>query len=113
MANAIGDILKNRGEYVQALQWLRKDYDVSVRFLPDKHLLATCQSLGEIYLRLHRYEDALQYQVQDKEMLSLSYILISASSILGLIWFKIYISILLMRMTIVCLVFHFFTNLCQ
>lgn len=66
-ANMIGDILKHRGEYVQALKWLRKDYDISVRFLPHRQLLATCQSLGELYLRLHQYEDALQYQVLEKK----------------------------------------------
>ncbi|KAK4393815.1 protein TONSOKU [Sesamum angolense] len=41
-ANVIGDILKNRGEYVEALRWLRKDYEVSLKYLPDKQLLATC-----------------------------------------------------------------------
>ncbi|XP_057769041.1 protein TONSOKU isoform X2 [Salvia miltiorrhiza] len=61
-ANFIGDLLKNRGEYVEALKWLRKDYDVSLRHLPDKQLLATCQSLGELHLRLQNYEDALKYQ---------------------------------------------------
>ncbi|KAG8383782.1 hypothetical protein BUALT_Bualt04G0049500 [Buddleja alternifolia] len=63
-ANVIGDILKNHGEYVDALQWLRKDYEVSIRYLPEKQLLATCQSLGELYLRLHRYNEALIYQFQ-------------------------------------------------
>lgn len=62
-ANFIGDLLKNRGEYVQALSWLRKDYEVSIRYLPHKQLLATCQSLGELHLRLNYYEDALKYQV--------------------------------------------------
>lgn len=62
-ANVIGDILKNRGEYVEALKWLRIDYDVSLKYLPEKHLLPTCQSLGEIYLRLEHFSDALIYQV--------------------------------------------------
>ncbi|XP_061345353.1 protein TONSOKU [Gastrolobium bilobum] len=61
-ANVIGDILKNRGEYVEALKWLRIDYDVSLKHLPEKHLLPTCQSLGEIYLRLEQFSDALIYQ---------------------------------------------------
>ncbi|XP_051140221.1 protein TONSOKU isoform X2 [Andrographis paniculata] len=61
-ANVIGDILKNRGEYVEALRWLRKDYEISVKYLPEKQLLATCQSIGELYLRLQHYSDALIYQ---------------------------------------------------
>jgi tetratricopeptide (TPR) repeat protein len=62
-ANVIGDILKNRGEYVEALKWLRIDYDVSIKYLPEKQLLPTCQSLGEVYLRLQEFEQALIYQV--------------------------------------------------
>jgi hypothetical protein len=62
-ANVISDILKNRGEYVEALKWLRIDYDVSVKYLPEKQLLPTCQSLGEVYLRLQEFEQALIYQV--------------------------------------------------
>ncbi|XP_076893963.1 protein TONSOKU-like, partial [Bidens hawaiensis] len=61
-ANAIGDMFKNRGEYVHALKWFRLDYEVSVKHLPEKHLLPTCQSLGEVYLRLHHFQDALIYQ---------------------------------------------------
>ncbi|CAN6572828.1 unnamed protein product [Malus baccata var. baccata] len=61
-ANAIGDMLKKRGEYVAALQWLRIDYDVSVKYLPQKHCLPTCQSLGELYLRLECFKEALIYQ---------------------------------------------------
>ncbi|KAD6119229.1 hypothetical protein E3N88_10500 [Mikania micrantha] len=61
-ANVIGDIFKNRGEYVKALKWYRIDYEVSVKYLPEKHLLPTCQSLGEVYLRLQHFEDALIYQ---------------------------------------------------
>lgn len=62
-ANVIGDMLKSRGEYVEALKWLRIDYDVTTKHLPEKHLLPTCQSLGEMYLRLEFFEDALLYQV--------------------------------------------------
>lgn len=63
-ANVIGDILKNRGEYVEALKWLRKDYEISTKHLPEKQLLPTCQSLGEVYLRLRDFENALTYQVE-------------------------------------------------
>lgn len=62
-ANVIGDMLKKKGEYVEALKWLRIDYDVSIKYLPQKHCLPTCQSLGELYLRLEFYKDALLYQV--------------------------------------------------
>nr|CAD1827295.1 unnamed protein product [Ananas comosus var. bracteatus] len=61
-ANVVGDILKRRGEYVEALRWLRIDYEVSVKHLPQKQLLPTCQSLGEVYLRLDRFKEALVYQ---------------------------------------------------
>ncbi|KAA8531034.1 hypothetical protein F0562_005743 [Nyssa sinensis] len=67
-ANVIGDILKNRGEYVEALKWLRKDYEISVKYLPEKHLLPTCQSLGEVYLRLQYFKDALIYQKKHLEL---------------------------------------------
>ncbi|KAK7358853.1 hypothetical protein VNO77_00793 [Canavalia gladiata] len=67
-ANVIGDILKNRGEYVEALKWLRIDYDISLKYLPEKHLLPTCQSLGEIYLRLEHFPDALTYQKKHLEL---------------------------------------------
>ncbi|KAJ9177779.1 hypothetical protein P3X46_012953 [Hevea brasiliensis] len=67
-ANLIGDILKNRGEYVEALKWLRLDFDISVKYLPEKHLLPTCQSLGEIHLRLHLLDDALHYQKMHLEL---------------------------------------------
>ncbi|XP_010025556.2 protein TONSOKU [Eucalyptus grandis] len=67
-ANVIGDILKNRGEYVEALKWLRIDYDVTSRHLPEKHLLPTCQSLGEMYLRLECFQDALFYQKKHLEL---------------------------------------------
>ncbi|KAJ1698650.1 hypothetical protein LUZ63_007162 [Rhynchospora breviuscula] len=61
-ANVIGDILKQRGEYVEALRWLRIDYEVSMKHLPQKQLLPTCQSLGEVYLRLDQFKEALLYQ---------------------------------------------------
>ncbi|CAO2047258.1 unnamed protein product [Urochloa humidicola] len=61
-ANVIGDIHKRRGEYVEALRWLRIDYEVSVKHLPQRHLLPSCQSLGEVYLRLGRFPEALTYQ---------------------------------------------------
>ncbi|CAL0330027.1 unnamed protein product [Lupinus luteus] len=61
-ANVISDILKNKGEYFESLKWLRIDYEVSLKYLPEKDLLPTCQSLGEIYLRLEQFSDALIYQ---------------------------------------------------
>ncbi|KAK8524900.1 hypothetical protein V6N12_029752 [Hibiscus sabdariffa] len=67
-ANLIGYILKNRGEYVEALKWFRIDYDVSNKYLPEKQLLPTCQSLGEVYLRLEHYKDALIYQKKHLEL---------------------------------------------
>ncbi|CAK9161227.1 unnamed protein product [Ilex paraguariensis] len=67
-ANVIGDILKNRGEYVEALKWLRIDYEVSVKYLPEKQLLPTCQCLGEVYLRLEYFKDALIYQKKHLEL---------------------------------------------
>ncbi|KAK2656121.1 hypothetical protein Ddye_009173 [Dipteronia dyeriana] len=67
-ANVIGNSLKNRGEYVEALRWFRIDYDVSINYLPEKHLLPTCQSLGEAYLRLEHFQDALVYQKKHLEL---------------------------------------------
>ncbi|GJM87059.1 hypothetical protein PR202_ga02977 [Eleusine coracana subsp. coracana] len=61
-ANTIGDIHKRRGEYVEALKWLRIDYDISVKYLPQRQVLPSCQSLGEVYLRLDRLSEALTYQ---------------------------------------------------
>ncbi|KAM3244362.1 hypothetical protein ACQJBY_055975 [Aegilops geniculata] len=61
-ANVIGDIHKRRGEYVEALRWLRLDYDVTVKYLPQRHLLESCQSLGEVHLRLAQFSQALTYQ---------------------------------------------------
>lgn len=62
-ANEIGDIYKRRGEYIEALRWLRIDYEISSKHLPQKQLLPTCQSIGEVYLRLNRLKEALVYQV--------------------------------------------------
>ncbi|KAJ0098287.1 hypothetical protein Patl1_27847 [Pistacia atlantica] len=67
-ANLIGDMLKNRGEYVEALKWFRIDYEVSIKYLPEKQLLPTCQSLGEVYLRLEYFKDALIYQKKHLEL---------------------------------------------
>ncbi|MCL7045211.1 hypothetical protein MKW94_020017 [Papaver nudicaule] len=67
-ANLIGDILKNRGEYVEALKWLRIDYELSMKYLPEKQLLPTCQSLGEMYLRLQEYKEAKVYQKKHLEL---------------------------------------------
>ncbi|KAE8705157.1 protein TONSOKU-like isoform X2 [Hibiscus syriacus] len=67
-ANVIGDILKNRGEYVEALKWFRIDYDISNKYLPEKQVLPTCQFLGEIYLRFEHYKDALIYQKKHLEL---------------------------------------------
>ncbi|PWA86432.1 hypothetical protein CTI12_AA062960 [Artemisia annua] len=61
-ANVVGDIYKNRGEYVKSLTWLRRDFDVSNKYLIEKDLLPTCQSLGEVHLRLQNFSDALLYQ---------------------------------------------------
>ncbi|KAL6219796.1 hypothetical protein ACLB2K_007555 [Fragaria x ananassa] len=61
-ANFIGNLLKDRGEYLQALNWFDIDYDLCNKYLSPKHSLATCQSLGEVYLRLERFQDALVYQ---------------------------------------------------
>lgn len=61
-ANVIGDILKNKGEYVEALKWLRIDFKISSENLLEKDLLPTCQSIGELYLRLQDFENALYYQ---------------------------------------------------
>ncbi|KQK02062.1 protein TONSOKU isoform X2 [Brachypodium distachyon] len=61
-ANVIGDIHKRRGEYVEALRWLRIDYDISVKHLPQRHQLESCQSLGEVHLRLGHFPEALTYQ---------------------------------------------------
>ncbi|KAL9329739.1 hypothetical protein ACSQ67_004742 [Phaseolus vulgaris] len=67
-ANVIADIMKKRGDYVIALNWLRIDYEISLKHLPEKHLLPTCQSLGEMYLRLEEFPDALIFQKKHLEL---------------------------------------------
>ncbi|XP_047163829.1 protein TONSOKU [Vigna umbellata] len=67
-ANVIGDILKNRGDYCDALKWLRIDYEISLKYLPEKHLLPTCQSLGEVYFRLEDFKNALIFQKKHLEL---------------------------------------------
>nr|XP_016454753.1 PREDICTED: protein TONSOKU-like isoform X1 [Nicotiana tabacum] len=67
-ANVIGDILKNRGEYIEALRWLRIDYEISLKYLPEKQLLPSCQSLGEVYLRIQDYKHALTFQKKHLEL---------------------------------------------
>ncbi|GAB2283147.1 hypothetical protein Dimus_017676 [Dionaea muscipula] len=71
-ANVIGDILKNRGEYVEALKWLRIDFKISSDCLPDKDLLPACQSIGELYLRLFDFENALHYQKEHLRLAKLA-----------------------------------------
>lgn len=66
-ANQMGHLLKERGEYVEALKWFRIDYDLSLKHLPQKQLMPTCQSIGEMYLRLERFQDALIYQKKHLE----------------------------------------------
>ncbi|XP_050382074.1 protein TONSOKU [Argentina anserina] len=61
-ANVVGNLHKDRGEYLQALTWFSIDYDLCTNYLSPKHSLATCQSLGDVYLRLERFEDALVFQ---------------------------------------------------
>ncbi|XP_021728098.1 protein TONSOKU-like isoform X2 [Chenopodium quinoa] len=67
-ANVIGDLHKNRGEYCEALNWLRIDYEISSAFLLQKDRLPSCQSMGELYLRLHDFANALRYQKEHLEL---------------------------------------------
>nr|WPC94901.1 TSK [Cyathula capitata] len=67
-ANVIADIYKERGEYCQALDWLRKDYKISSQFLSEKDCLPTCQSIGEMYLRLQEFDNALYYQKEHLQL---------------------------------------------
>lgn len=65
-ANQIGHALKDRGDYVEALKWFRLDYNISSKWQtegPRLNLMPTCQSLGEVFLRLGNYKEALVYQV--------------------------------------------------
>lgn len=66
-ANQVGHACKERGQYVEALKWFRKDYEISTKRMcvnasPPGNLMPTCQSIGEIYLRLNDFEQALIYQ---------------------------------------------------
>ncbi|XP_021713921.1 protein TONSOKU-like [Chenopodium quinoa] len=67
-ANVIGNLHKDRGEYCEALNWLRIDYEISTSFLLQKDRLPSCQSMGELYLRLHNFQDALRYQKEHLEL---------------------------------------------
>lgn len=62
-ANVIGNLLKKRGEYVEALKWLRIDCDISFDFLSPRHCFPSCQSLGDVYLLLKDFPNALFFQV--------------------------------------------------
>ncbi|XP_062096975.1 protein TONSOKU [Humulus lupulus] len=75
-ANVIGHILKDRGEYVEALRWLRLDYDISLKFLTQRHCFASCQSLGEVYLLLKQFKDALSFQKKHLELAKDAYDLV-------------------------------------
>eukprot|EP01018_Ginkgo_biloba_P028501 Gb_06807 [translate_table: standard] len=92
-ANQMGHLLKERGEYVEALKWFRIDYDLSLKHLPQKQLMPTCQSIGEMYLRLERFEDALAYQKKHLEFAQEVEDLVEqqrASTQLGRTFFDIY-----------------------
>ncbi|KAK7247552.1 hypothetical protein RIF29_42437 [Crotalaria pallida] len=94
-ANVVGDILKNKGEYIESLKWLRIDYEVSHKYLPEKDLLPTCQSLGEIYLRLRYFSDALIYQKKHLELARDSNDLVEqqrATTQLGRTYYELYMS---------------------
>ncbi|CAI9109018.1 OLC1v1008748C1 [Oldenlandia corymbosa var. corymbosa] len=56
------------GNTVKALDWIQKDYEVSERFLPDKDLFPTCNTLGELHLRLENFKEALYYQEKHLEI---------------------------------------------
>lgn len=73
-ANQIGHAYKNKADYVSALTWFRLDYDISCKRQasdgePSLNMMPTCQSLGEVYLRLANYPEALHYQVTKAESL--------------------------------------------
>ncbi|KAG9128852.1 hypothetical protein Leryth_009609 [Lithospermum erythrorhizon] len=67
-ANFIGNIFKNRAQYVEALKWLRIDYDLSIKFLDVHHQIPTCQSLGEVHFRLQNFSEALVFQKKHLEL---------------------------------------------
>lgn len=87
-ANVIGNVLKNKGEYVKALTWLRRDYDISVKYLPQKQSFATCQSLGEVYLRLLDFKNALNYQVSSIAF-AIDYLFVFVVWLYWIIWILI------------------------
>ncbi|GLJ52447.1 hypothetical protein SUGI_1115540 [Cryptomeria japonica] len=92
-ANQIGHLLKERGEYVEALRWFQIDYELSLKHLPQKQLMPTCQSIGEMYLRLERFDDALIYQKKHLEFAQKVDDLVEqqrASTQLGRTYFDIY-----------------------
>lgn len=66
-ANSIGNLLKERGEYVKALKWYRRDYDISQKLADDTksclNLMTTCQCMGEINFRLKDYKEAHFFMV--------------------------------------------------
>nr|XP_043623529.1 protein TONSOKU-like [Erigeron canadensis] len=63
-ANMIGGIYMNaKGDYDEALKWFQIDYNLCAdHYFSQKELLPTYQSLGEVYLRLSRFSDAILYQ---------------------------------------------------
>jgi tetratricopeptide (TPR) repeat protein len=69
-ANQVGHLCKELGQYVEALKWFRKDYEISTKKRRDAdaslpiNLMPTCQSMGEIYFRLNDFDQALVYQVR-------------------------------------------------
>ncbi|KNA11275.1 hypothetical protein SOVF_136660 isoform B [Spinacia oleracea] len=67
-ANVIGDILKNKGEYCEALRWIRIDYQISSDCLLLKDRLPACQSMGELHLRLGDYVNALHFQKEHLQL---------------------------------------------
>ncbi|XP_024026928.1 protein TONSOKU [Morus notabilis] len=61
-ANVIGNLLKKKGEYVEALKWLRIDCEISFERLSPNHCFPSCQSIGEVFLLLKDFQNALFYQ---------------------------------------------------
>ena len=63
-ANTIGHSLKNKGHYLKALHWFHIDYQLCKNYMASKHhYFPAIQSIGDIYLRLQRFKEALVYQV--------------------------------------------------
>ena len=59
--NVIRHILKDKGEYMEALKWLQLNYDISFKFLTQRHCFASCQSLNEVHYLVKNFKDALSY----------------------------------------------------